>query len=324
MMRSTDDDDSLGPVVRDRRRIDPVTGQVRDTGQPGAAGSDQARSGPAQSGSAQSGSAQSGPAQSGSAQSGPAQSGPAQSGSARGRQQSKPGKHSASRPGGQSGTAQSGTAQSGGARDATSRGAAGTGDRAGASLSAGESASAAGDGRDGRGAPLEGTAGTSTAAADPTAAAARLAERTADLQRLQAEYANYRKRVERDRMAVREQALASVLGALLPILDDIGRAREHGELEGGFKSVAESLEAAAVKLGLTSYGEDGDPFDPNVHEALMHSYSDDVTEPTCVRILQPGYKVGDRILRPARVAVAEPGGGQDGSGPAGPAAPDPE
>lgn len=108
-------------------------------------------------------------------------------------------------------------------------------------------------------------------------------------------------------MAVREQALSNVLSELLPVLDDIGRAREHGELTGGFKSVAESLEAAAVKLGLTTYGEDGDPFDPNVHEALMHSYSDEVTEPTCVRILQPGYKVADRILRPARVAVAEPG-----------------
>jgi molecular chaperone GrpE len=137
---------------------------------------------------------------------------------------------------------------------------------------------------------------------------AALAERTADLQRLQAEYANYRKRVERDRLAVREQALANVLTELLPILDDIGRAREHGELAGGFKSVAESLEAAAVKLGLTSYGEDGDPFDPKLHEALMHSYSPDVAEPTCVHILQPGYKVGDRIIRPARVAVAEPGG----------------
>jgi len=135
----------------------------------------------------------------------------------------------------------------------------------------------------------------------------QLAERTADLQRLQAEYANYRKRVERDRLAVREQALANVLTELLPVLDDIGRAREHGELAGGFKSVAESLEAVAVKLGLTSYGEDGDPFDPTLHEALMHSYSPDVAEPTCVSILQPGYKVGDRILRPARVAVAEPG-----------------
>ena len=140
---------------------------------------------------------------------------------------------------------------------------------------------------------------------------ARLAERTADLQRVQAEYANYRKRVERDRMAVREQALSSVLIGLLPVLDDIGRAREHDELTGGFKSVAESLEAVAIKLGLTAYGEDGEPFDPNLHEALMHSYSIDVSEPTCVRILQPGYKVGDRILRPARVAVAEPGDSAD-------------
>ena len=136
----------------------------------------------------------------------------------------------------------------------------------------------------------------------------QLAERTADLQRLQAEYANYRKRVERDRTAVREQALASVLSELLPTLDDIGRAREHGELSGAFKSIAESVESAVAKLGLVSYGEAGEPFDPMVHEALMHSYSDDVSEPTCVQVLLPGYKIGDRILRPARVAVAEPGG----------------
>jgi molecular chaperone GrpE len=123
-----------------------------------------------------------------------------------------------------------------------------------------------------------------------------------------AEYANYRKRVERDRVAVREQALANVLYGLLPVLDDIGRAREHGELVGGFKSVAESLEAAVAKLGLESFGDSGEPFDPNVHEALMHSYSGDVSEPTCVEILQPGYRVGERILRPARVAVAEPDG----------------
>ena len=98
-----------------------------------------------------------------------------------------------------------------------------------------------------------------------------------------------------------------MLSGLLPVLDDIGRAREHGELTGGFKSVAESLEASAAKLGLTTYGEAGDPFDPTLHDALMHSYSAEVTEPTCVQILQPGYKVGDRIVRPARVAVAEPG-----------------
>jgi molecular chaperone GrpE len=147
---------------------------------------------------------------------------------------------------------------------------------------------------------------------DGDTALSQLAERTADLQRLQAEYANYRKRVERDRAAVREQALANVLAELLPVLDDIGRAREHGELSGGFKSIAESFESAVAKLGLTSYGEKGDTFDPVVHEALMHSYADDVTEPTCVQILQPGYKIGDRILRPARVAVAEPGGSTAG------------
>ncbi len=148
--------------------------------------------------------------------------------------------------------------------------------------------------------------GNDKAGTEVAEVAAKLAERTADLQRLQAEYANYRKRVDRDRVAVREQALASVVAELLPVLDDIGRAREHEELTGGFKAIAERLESTASKLGLTTFGEAGEPFDPNVHEALMHSYSPDVTEPTCVQILQPGYKVGERILRPARVAVAEP------------------
>ncbi|MEV0613897.1 nucleotide exchange factor GrpE [Nonomuraea sp. NPDC050404] len=134
----------------------------------------------------------------------------------------------------------------------------------------------------------------------------QLAERTADLQRLQAEYVNYRRRVERDRAAVREQAVAGVLSELLPVLDDIGRARDHGELTGGFAKVAESLESALTKLGLSAYGQKGEPFDPTVHEALMHSYSPDVTEPTAVEVLQPGYRMGDRVLRPARVAVAEP------------------
>jgi molecular chaperone GrpE len=135
---------------------------------------------------------------------------------------------------------------------------------------------------------------------------AQLAERTADLQRLQAEYVNYRRRVERDRAAVREQAVASALVELLPVLDDIGRARDHGELTGGFAKVAESLEAAVTKLGLSAFGQKGEPFDPTVHEALMHSYSADVTEPTAIEVLQPGYRMGERVLRPARVAVAEP------------------
>ncbi|MFD0316333.1 nucleotide exchange factor GrpE [Streptomyces flavalbus] len=133
-----------------------------------------------------------------------------------------------------------------------------------------------------------------------------LGERTADLQRLQAEYQNYRRRVERDRIAVKEIAVANLLTELLPVLDDIGRAREHGELVGGFKSVAESLETVAAKMGLQQFGKEGEPFDPTVHEALMHSYAPDVTETTCVAILQPGYRIGERTIRPARVAVAEP------------------
>ncbi|MFJ3231538.1 nucleotide exchange factor GrpE [Streptomyces sp. NPDC086787] len=133
-----------------------------------------------------------------------------------------------------------------------------------------------------------------------------LGERTADLQRLQAEYQNYRRRVERDRVSVREIAIANLLTELLPVLDDIGRAREHGELLGGFKSVAESLETVAAKMGLQQFGKEGEPFDPTIHEALMHSYAPDVTETTCVAILQPGYRIGERTIRPARVAVAEP------------------
>ncbi|MFE2139451.1 nucleotide exchange factor GrpE, partial [Streptomyces sp. NPDC059466] len=133
-----------------------------------------------------------------------------------------------------------------------------------------------------------------------------LGERTADLQRLQAEYQNYRRRVERDRIAVKEIAIANLLTELLPVLDDIGRAREHGELVGGFKSVAESLETVAAKMGLQQFGKEGEPFDPMIHEALMHSYAPDVTETTCVAILQPGYRFGERTIRPARVAGAEP------------------
>jgi molecular chaperone GrpE len=134
-----------------------------------------------------------------------------------------------------------------------------------------------------------------------------LDERTADLQRVQAEFTNYRRRVERDRQAVAEQALASVLVGVLPVLDDIDRARSHGEVEGGFKLVADGLETTLVKLGLQRFGEAGEPFDPTLHEALTHALSTDVTEPTCAEVYQPGYRVGERILRPARVAVVEPG-----------------
>ena len=266
-MRS--DEESQGPVIRDRRRIDPATGQVRDPAEPDA----QRASGPAGG-------------------------------------QPKPGRHSVSRPGGMTASAgASPQAPAAGDSDAADSGRAPDGkpDTAGGAASSATT-----------GGPAVGAAQEAAAAK----AATMLAERTADLQRLQAEYANYRKRVERDRLAVREQALANVLNELVPVLDDIGRAREHGELTGGFKSVGESLEGIAFKLGLTPFGESGDPFDPTLHEALLHSYSADVTEPTAVQILQPGYKVGERIIRPARVAVAEPGGdapetagaGQAGSG----------
>ena len=134
------------------------------------------------------------------------------------------------------------------------------------------------------------------------------AELTVDLQRVSAEYANYRKRVERDRVTVVEMATAGVLTGLLPVLDDINRAREHGDLEGAFKSVGEALEALTAKLGLETFGAVGEPFDPAVHEALLQAEPDPTaTVATCAALFQPGYRVGGRILRPARVSVAEPG-----------------
>jgi len=253
---SSPEETNAGPVIRDLRRIDPRTGQVRNPGTdaPGTA--------------------------------------------ARGTgKPARPGRHSVSKPGGAPGTGSEAAAEP--------------------APEGAPAAAPAGDRPAGGGAPGPATAEPGGVPESERELAARLAERTADLQRVSAEYANYRKRVDRDRLVVREPALANVLVALLPVLDDIGRAREHGELSGGFKSVAESLESTVTKLGLVSFGTEGEPFDPNVHEALTHSYSTAVTEPTCVHILQPGYKVGERIVRPARVAVAEPEEGTaapDGAG----------
>ena len=129
---------------------------------------------------------------------------------------------------------------------------------------------------------------------------------TADLQRLQAEYANYRKRVERDRAVAHELAIGSVLTELLATLDDIDRAADHNELTGGFKAVADQLTAITNRLGLEKYGTEGEAFDPQIHEALLHDTSADVTVSTASKILQPGYKYKERILRPARVAVTDP------------------
>jgi len=133
-----------------------------------------------------------------------------------------------------------------------------------------------------------------------------LDERLRDLQRVTAEYANYRRRVERDRGAVVEQATGLVITALLPILDDLDRAREHDDLVGPSAAMAEQLNAALAKFGLTGFGEVGDGFDPTRHEAVAHQTSADVTVPTCVGVMRRGYQLGERLLRPALVAVADP------------------
>jgi molecular chaperone GrpE len=146
--------------------------------------------------------------------------------------------------------------------------------------------------------------------AQQAAAEQLAAERLADLQRLQAEYANYRKRVDRDRTAARDLAIASVIESLLPVLDDIHLARQHGDLEAGpLASIAEKLESTLGKYGVERFGEPGVAFDPAVHDALMHveeELAEGTETTTVVGVLQPGYKIGDRIVRPARVSVADP------------------
>ena len=141
---------------------------------------------------------------------------------------------------------------------------------------------------------------------EPESADAKVAELTSDLQRVHAEYANYRKRVDRERETTRDQVVGATLAELLPILDDIGRAREHGDLDGAFKSVAETLEATVTRLGVERFGTPGDEFDPTIHEAISHQHSADVTGPTCVSVFQQGYRFKGRVLRPAIVAVADP------------------
>lgn len=140
-----------------------------------------------------------------------------------------------------------------------------------------------------------------------TAAATKAAEHLEDLRRLQAEFVNYRKRVDRDRAVLSDQATARVIEELIPTLDDITAAREHGDLaEGPFASIATKLEGALGRLGWECYGAIGDEFDPQVHEALMSQPSADVTVPTIQQVAQPGHRIGDKVLRPARVLVAQP------------------
>ena len=143
---------------------------------------------------------------------------------------------------------------------------------------------------------------------EPGQEADPVATLTSDLQRLQAEYANYRKRVERDRAVAHESAVGAVLTELLALLDDVDRAEQHGELSGGFKAVADQLNSITSRIGLEKYGTEGEAFDPQIHEALMHEESAEVSVPTASKILQSGYKYKERILRPARVSVTDPAG----------------
>jgi molecular chaperone GrpE len=137
-----------------------------------------------------------------------------------------------------------------------------------------------------------------------------LADLTNDLQRLQAEYANYRKRVDRDRQLVAETAAYKALTPVVEVLDTIDRAREHGELDGGFKAVADQLERVVAAAGLARFGEPGDAFDPNLHEALSHLGTDPEVEVTTVKhVAKGGYRMGDRVVRAAQVLVVDPADG---------------
>ncbi|MGZ4449648.1 MAG: nucleotide exchange factor GrpE [Nocardioides sp.] len=162
------------------------------------------------------------------------------------------------------------------------------------------------------GAPVDATRDTDGLSEHDELGAARtaLAERTADLQRLQAEYLNYKRRVERDRDLIRENSTYAVLAPITEVLDTIDRAREHAPLEDGFKAVADQLERVVASLGLTKFGAPGDPFDPTVHEALSHIGEDpDVAVTTCKVIAKAGYRIGERTVRAAQVLVVDPPSG---------------
>ena len=165
------------------------------------------------------------------------------------------------------------------------------------------------------------TDGAAEAAPDPELARLRtdLEERTADLQRVSAEYANYRRRVERDREATVTGAKAQVAGELLTVLDDVERAGAHGDLTGPFKVVADRLTETLTRAGLAGFGEVGDAFDPSVHEAVAHGTSAEVDGPTVTTVMRRGYRFGEKVLRPAMVEVTDhdPDAVPAGSGSAG-------
>ncbi|MBB5914117.1 molecular chaperone GrpE [Nocardia transvalensis] len=153
-------------------------------------------------------------------------------------------------------------------------------------------------------APASGTAEAGNGDGPADAISAELAERTADLQRLTAEYANYRRRVERDRKAATDSAKSAVVTELLGVLDDLDRARAHGDLASGpLKSVADKLVDALTKLGLEEFGAEGEPFDPTLHEAVQHE--GDGHNPVIGVVMRKGYRFGDRVLRHALVGVTD-------------------
>lgn len=142
----------------------------------------------------------------------------------------------------------------------------------------------------------------------------RESELLADLQRVQAEFLNYKRRVDRDRELVRQNAVFSVLTPMLDVLDNIDRARDAGELEGGFKGVAEQLETIVSGLGLTRFGAPGEAFDPNLHDALSHLGSDpEVSVVTIKHVAKGGYRIGERVVRAAQVLVVDPAEDTDGA-----------
>ena len=135
----------------------------------------------------------------------------------------------------------------------------------------------------------------------------QLDERTLDLQRVQAEYLNYKRRVDRDRELVKQNATYAALAPITEVMDTVDRAREHGEVEGGFKAVVDQLERILAGVGLVKFGAVGDPFDPTIHEALSHIGQDpDVEVTTCKVIAKAGYRIGDRVVRAAQVLVVDP------------------
>lgn len=143
-----------------------------------------------------------------------------------------------------------------------------------------------------------------------TATQTALAERTNDLQRLQAEFVNYKRRVERDRELIKENATYAALAPITEVLDTVDRAREHGDLDPGFQAVADQLERTVARLGLAKFGAVGEPFDPTIHEALSHIGEDpEVTVTTCKVIAKAGYRIGDRVVRAAQVLVVDPASG---------------